>query len=320
MANVVRKDINRPVSLWHEKELFNGTENCLTIILRTKGCYWDRCLMCGYLRDADRRVEIENLKNQRDFALSRYDMDFGILKIFTSGSFFDEREIPEKFREYVYENMLNSGFRKLIVESRPEFIKKEKISFPSNLTLEVGIGLETANDFIREYCINKGFKFENYVNAVSVLKEEKAGVKTYLLLKPPFLSEREAIEDMIDSARAIADYTDVVSLNLMNIPSGTYLERLWKWKLYRPPWLWSAVKVLKEIRQIGLEVISDPIAAGKKRGPHNCGKCDESVAESIKNFSLSQNIEEFDGLRCDCIHLWRKVLELEDFSRIPLVR
>ncbi|HID43031.1 MAG TPA: TIGR01210 family radical SAM protein, partial [Archaeoglobaceae archaeon] len=191
---------------------------------------------------------------------------------------------------------------------------------PVDFKTEVGIGLETANDFIRENCINKGFTFEDFVRASNILRKHGVRVKVYLLLKPPFLSENEAIKDVISSAKAVKKYADVISLNLTNIPSGTYIEMLWKKRLYRPPWLWSAVEAMKIVRKTGVEIISDPVAAGKQRSVHNCGKCDYEVTNAIKRFSLTQNEEEFDNLYCKCIELWKRVIEIEDFSRIPLVK
>lgn len=317
MADVLKLD--RPIAVWTEKERYKGVKNCLTIILRTKGCHWNKCLMCGYSQDADRRVSTENLLNQFDYAMGKFEEDFDIVKIFTSGSFFDEREIPQDIREHIYQKVADSEVEKLSVESRPEFITADKL-IDNGVVPEVGIGLETSNDFIRENCINKGFTFEDFREAASLLKEENAMVKVYLLLKPPFLSEREAIDHTVKSALDVRDYADVVSINPTNIPSKTYIEVLWKKGMYRPPWLWSMVEVVKKIREDGIEVIGDPVAGGKERGPHNCKKCDGQVSRAIREFSLSQEAEELDELTCDCIHQWRKALELEDYSRVPLFR
>ena len=116
----------------------------------------------------------------------------------------------------------------------------------------------------------------------------------------------------------IKELVDVISLNLMYIPSKTYVERLWQRNIYRPPWLWSAVEVLRKVSNEGIEIISDPVAAGSIRGPHNCGRCDRDVEKAIRNFSLSQNVEDLN-VSCDCIHIWQRVLEFENYSRIPLV-
>ncbi|MFP3909276.1 MAG: archaeosine biosynthesis radical SAM protein RaSEA [Archaeoglobaceae archaeon] len=317
MEDVLKLD--KPVAIWTEKERFEGIGSCLTVILRTIGCHWNKCLMCGYSQDADKRVTAENLQNQFDYAMSKYEGDFDIVKIFTSGSFFDEREVPSNVREYIYQKVVDNGVKKLSVESRPEFVTREKL-VDQEVVLEVGIGLETSNDFIREHCINKGFTFEDFKKAASLLKEENVLIKVYLLLKPPFLSEREAINDTISSALHVKEYADMVSVNPTNIPSKTYIEVLWKRGMYRPPWLWSMIEVVNRIREEGMEVKGDPVAGGKERGPHNCGKCDSEAIRAIRDFSLSQDTEELKGLSCDCIHKWKKALELEDYSRVPLYR
>ncbi|AEA47197.1 archaeosine biosynthesis radical SAM protein RaSEA [Archaeoglobus veneficus] len=310
----------KPVASWIEKERFHGKAvRCLTVILRTRGCYWQRCLMCGFSYASDSRIGLEELKEQIDEAVR--DKEFEVLKIFTSGSFFDAREVPPEFREYLYSLMRSMSVKKLIVESRPEFVKDEALKELASMPFEaeVGIGLETSNDFIRENCINKGFTFEDFVRAAEKLKDYGVRVKAYLLLKPPFLSEGEAIEDAIRSSMDVAEYADIISLNLMYIPSNTYVERLWQRNLYRPPWLWSAIEVLRQVRSEGIEIMCDPVAAGSERGPHNCRKCDRDVAMAIKEFSLSQNVADLD-VSCDCVHIWQRVVELERYSRLPLVR
>jgi len=304
---------------WIENERFHGKiVKCLTVILKTKGCYWSRCLMCGFPSESDESIGFKELREQIDKAVSN--REFDVLKIFTSGSFLDEREIPAEFRSYLYDLIQSVGVKKLIVESRPEFVKERILEELASMPFEteVGIGLETSNDFIRENCINKGFTFEDFVKAVKKLRKYGIRVKAYLLLKPPFVSEKEAIEDALRSSMDIKELVDVISLNLMYIPSKTYVERLWRRNLYRPPWLWSAVEVLRKVSNEGMEIISDPVAAGSIRGPHNCGRCDRKVEKAIRNFSLSQNVEDLN-VSCDCIHIWRRVLEFENYSRIPLV-
>ncbi len=303
-----------PVAVWIEKERFHGdVVDCLTVILRTRGCSWNRCLMCGYKRDTDPRVTTHDLISQIDRALKKGKAK--ILKIFTSGSFF---ELDKEFRDYVYGKVREFGFEKLIVESRPEFVYEvEKDLDKIDFEFEVGIGLETSNDFVREVCINKGFTFEDFKRSAKYLKSKGFRVKTYLLLKPPFLSEREAIEDALNSVRDVKDYADVVSLNPTNVPSNTCIEVLWRKGIYRPPWLWSVVEVL---RNADIEIVSDPVGAGSLRGPHNCGKCDKDVVKAIREFSLTQEKSVFENLYCRCLKLWEKILELEDYSRIPLTR
>uniref|UniRef100_A0A7C3MBC2 TIGR01210 family radical SAM protein n=1 Tax=Archaeoglobus fulgidus TaxID=2234 RepID=A0A7C3MBC2_ARCFL len=299
--------------LWKEKERFRGNlEDCLTAIITTRGCFWKKCYMCSYWSES-RALSDEFLKSQLDEVLDKLG-EIRILKVFTSGSFLDEREIPTELRAYFLDRCRELGVKKLIIESRPEFIDSKKLRDFRGLEVEVGIGLETANDFIREHCINKGFSFSDFTKAAEILKREGLRVKCYLLLKPPFLSEREAINDLLESTEKVRNLADVISINLTNIQKGTLVEKLWERGLYRPPWLWSALEVL---RNVSGEIICDPVAGGKIRGPHNCGRCDREIVSAIRLFSVTQDTSLLD-VDCSCRKIWLKALELEDRSRVPL--
>jgi hypothetical protein len=180
----------------------------------------------------------------------------------------------------------------------------------------VAIGLETSSDFIRKHSINKGFTFRNYVQAAEIAKAHGVALKTYLLLKPPLLSEKQALEDILASVKDASVYSRVFSINLCNVQKGTLVEYLWERGEYRPPWLWSIVEILKRTKKEFPDFIitSDPVAAGAKRGPRNCNKCSRQVADAIKTFSLSQDLNDLEGLQCDCRHLWEKVLQLDDLT------
>ncbi|MCS7122327.1 MAG: archaeosine biosynthesis radical SAM protein RaSEA [Archaeoglobaceae archaeon] len=299
------------IKIWKEKERLDGEiVDCTTAVIVTRGCSWRKCYMCSYFLES-RDLSEKELIDQVDAIFNEKSQ---VVKIFTSGSFFDEREIPEKVRKYVRDKVKEKGIKKLIVESRPEFIKDEILKDFEGINLEVGIGLESSNDFVREKYINKGFSFEEFKKAASKLRSYGFRVKAYLLLKPPFMSEREALNDVLNSIEEAKDLVDIFSLNLTNVQKNTLVEKLWLSKLYRPPWLWSAVEVLKKA---DVEIICDPLAAGKSRGPHNCGKCDRYVAKAIRNFSLTQNKKDLE-VHCECLEKWKVSLEIEDFSRVPL--
>jgi radical SAM enzyme (TIGR01210 family) len=135
------------------------------------------------------------------------------------------------------------------------------------------------------------------------------------MMKPPFIAEGDALEDMVKSVLDAAPYADTISMNLCNVQRGTLVDELFYRKAYRPPWLWSVVEVLKRVHgKTGSVVTSDPLAAGQPRGPHNCGQCDATFADAIRKYSLTQDVTVFDGLRCDCKAAWEKVLELEPWT------
>jgi radical SAM enzyme (TIGR01210 family) len=145
------------------------------------------------------------------------------------------------------------------------------------------------------------------------LNEHNVPVKTYILLKPPFMTERQAIEEAIYSVEFASRYSEVVSVNPMNIQNYTLVEYLWRRGEYRAPWLWSVVEVLRRTAGLDVDVVSYPTAGGKVRGAHNCGKCDEGVLKAIENFSLHQDISYLENLDCQCKERWKKIVEFEDY-------
>ena len=62
-----------------------------------------------------------------------------------------------------------------------------------NKPFELAFGLETSSDRIRKDSINKGFTFRDFVRAAEIARKNGATVKAYLMLKPLFLSERQAL-------------------------------------------------------------------------------------------------------------------------------
>lgn len=53
--------------------------------------------------------------------------------------------------------------------------------------------VQTTNDSIRQKSIDKGFTFSDFKKAADNARSGGAGIKTYLLFKPLFLTEREAL-------------------------------------------------------------------------------------------------------------------------------
>jgi len=315
--------------------LLKGVGKALTIILPTKGCSWalsksGGCSMCGYINDAVKYgvksvCDSEKLVCEFEKTLkNNQDKEFEALKIFTSGSFFDESELSKEAQKKIFETISRyKNISEVVIESRPEYVTSGKIEeavyILNGKILEVGIGLETSNDIVRSRCINKGFSFQDFSKAVDKIIDGKAHVKAYILIKPPFLSEKEAINDAIKSAiDASKAGAKSLSFNPCNVQSGTLVEKLWKNNSYRPPWLWSVIEVFKQsfniIKSDIDRIICDPVAGGKSRGPHNCGKCDKEVLQAIRKTSLNQDPEIFNVV-CDCYEVWKTSLEYESFSQ-----
>jgi len=313
---------DRPTAVWTGRDILDGKPiAALTVIFQTTGCRWNNCTMCGYVYDSSRKAPShDELMKQFENALLRCRDEEFIVKIFTSGSFLDDGEVPSETRKEMLSRLgADVRVKKVIAETRPEYVTQEKVSECTaalGKRFEVAVGLETSNDMIRRDSINKGFSFADFVNSSKIAEQENATTKAYLLLKPPFLSEGDAVRDIIKSINDSVQYAGTISVNLCNVQKGTLMDEMFERGDYRPPWLWSAVEVLKRGKEVnsGTVIMSDPVAAGSKRGPHNCGKCDKDVAEAIRIFSLTQDTGVFAGLNCECRETWKKVVELERFT------
>jgi radical SAM enzyme (TIGR01210 family) len=317
------KDPKKPVKFWSEKDILNGKiVDAYVIIFRTKGCSWalkSGCSMCGYFNDSMwQDVSDEDLLSQLNIAMNNY-TDQKFIKIFTSGSFFDDSEIKSNVRKKIL-NILFQKVEKISVESRPEYVNNKTLkdvkTIVSSKKLEIGIGLETSNDYIRKKCLNKGFNFSQYKKAASVMKKHKVELKTYLLIKPPFLTEKESIKDSINTVVDIKNITDSISFNATNVQRNTFVNYLWNKRKFRPPWLFSIVEILNESKKIlkSKTIKCDIVGGGSIRGAHNCKICDRKYLSAIEDFSLTQNLDDLKNLDCECKEKWLDILEIEDLG------
>jgi hypothetical protein len=308
----------RPEAIWKEEDVVDGQRvRAMVVIFRTVGCWWSKkkgCLMCGYNQAASGTgIGPEQLMRQLDVALARYEGE-EMVKIYTSGSFLDEREIPSDVRRRILDSF--SSCRRLLFETRPEFVTEDSLASLPVEKLEIALGLESSSDVVLQRCISKGFRVTDYQRAVGLIRAKGARVRTYLLLKPPYLTEGQALMDTKNSVRFAANLSDDISVNPVNVQRDTVVEALFRRGDYRPPWLWSLVEVLKEGASLrGPRVFSSPSGAGTPRGAHNCGKCDQRVMEAIERFSFSQDADDLAGLDCECKARWRAQLELQDAMR-----
>jgi radical SAM enzyme (TIGR01210 family) len=287
--------------------------------------------MCGYVAESVEggSVAREALMDQIDVCLEHEreqieagetDGKCGLIKIYTSGSFLDEREVGAETRRAIAETFADR--ERIVVESLPDFVEREKIEdfTEQGLDTDVAVGLETATDRVRHDCVNKYFDFEDFVEASEHAEAAGAGIKAYLLMKPPFLSESEAIEDMKYSVRKCAEYAHTVSMNPTNVQRYTMVDELYFRDGYRPPWLWSVAEVLEDTADADAIVVSDPVGHGSDRGPHNCGECDDRVQKAIKDFDLRQDPSVFSEVTCECEATWDAVVERERSYNLPLAR
>ena len=324
----VVKDERRPrefdprelISTWTEKDLLHGrVVDAWVIIFRTRGCYWARasgCSMCGYVNDVAQEVAPADILHQLDVVLKRH-AGQPMVKVYTSGNFFDDHEVAAEVRQKILTE-LGDRCDKVIVETLSHLLRQDQLDHAMNLVeeLEIALGLESTNENVLRYSVNKVWGLKEHARAATLAHRSGATVKTYLLIKPPFLAEREAIDDAVRSGHEADPFSDTISYNPVNVQSRTIVDRLFHRGEYRPPWLWSVVEVLAQTRDLNAHVKSHPTAGGMIRGAHNCGTCDRTVVNAIEEFSLGMR-RDFADLSCACQDVWRAYADAQTFMLTP---
>ena len=314
LRDVRPADPTEYISTWTEKDVLDGkVVDAWVIIFRTRGCYWARksgCSMCGYVNDVAIEVAPHELEKQLDKVLAVH-KDQPFVKVYTSGNFFDEHEVFPEVRKKILA-ALGDRCEKVMVETLSHLVRREPLEEGLRYAdkFEIALGLESANDIVLRHAVNKYWGLKEHVRAANLAHEAGATVKSYLLLKPPFLTEREAIEDAVETAHAVDAVSDTISINPMNVQRATVVDHLWKRGEYRPPWLWSVAEVLRRCRDVKAHVKSHPTAGGMRRGAHNCGECDHDFVAAIEEYSLGLG-DRLDELACDCRGQWEDLLELQ---------
>ncbi len=281
--------------------------------------------MCSYLLDgSETPPSDEQIVQQYLHVINRLSRNGPLsVKLYTSGSFLDEDEVSSQARNDILKLISEDDrVKEVVIESRPEYVREDILSelrtILGDRRIELGIGLESSNDMVRGICVNKGFTLQDFTDALDRAKKYDIGIRAYVLLKPPFLTEKGALQDAIDTIQECQSLgVSTISLNPVNVQKRTLVEELWERGEYRPAWLWTLVEVLSKgwsVLKKEINLICDPVGGGKSRGVHNCGLCDKTIVNQIRNFSLTQDPSHLNNLDCGCKTQWKHCLEHENTS------
>jgi radical SAM enzyme (TIGR01210 family) len=186
-------DPARPWQFLSEEERASGGEIALvnTVFLTNRECPW-RCVMCDLWKNTlTESVPVGAIPSQIEYALARLP-SARVIKLYNSGSFFDPRAIP--VADYAAIARQLEGFERVIVECHPALIGENCFRFRDLIAgrLEVAMGLETVHPEVLAK-LNKGMTLEQFSAAAAALLRNGIDLRAFILVKPPFLSETEAL-------------------------------------------------------------------------------------------------------------------------------
>lgn len=163
-----------------------------TLFLTNRECPF-RCLMC----DLWQHTTAEDTPRGAIPAQIRHALDrlppARHVKLYNNGNFFDRRAIPPEDHPAIAE--LVCDFQTVIVENHPKLSTDDCLRFRDRLTgeFEIALGLETIHPEVLP-ALNKRMTVADFDRAARFLRSHGIELRTFLLLKPPFLEEDDAVE------------------------------------------------------------------------------------------------------------------------------
>lgn len=144
----------------------------------------------------------------------------------------------------------------------------------------------------------------------------------HVLAKPPFLTEKEAINDSVRTIRYVfklgkkLNVKTKIALEPVFVKKPSLVYDLYKKNSYKTVWLWSIIKTLEKISDLGdIQVGISSEGVKWYEMPKNCEECTRKVLDDIIEYNVTQNVDSFKDLKCGCREKWER--ELNE-TAIPL--
>lgn len=238
--------------------------------------------------------------------------------MYNNGSFLNENEISAEARREILKTINeNKDIKMIVIETRPEFVTEEKVieikKLVPNKRVEIAIGFEVYEDKYRYMCLNKGFSLNQFEKAAKLIVEHLY-LRTYVMLKPPFLTEKESIDEAIKTIEYVFSIgASTVSLETCTIQEYTLVSYLYSKNYYNTAWLWSIEEVVKKTAHLGKVIVGlFQFYPSADKVPFNCKKCSNEVLDSLIQYNRSLDLKSFKNTECDCKNIWNKELEIQE--------
>ena len=311
------------------EEIFKGVNYKRAVMfLLSNGCEWalkdgHGCTMCGHLAKQTRTAETVTTTEYLQQFNEEFDKidfkEFPLLNLYNNGSFFNDKEIaPEARIEILKRIGREKDVKMVVLETRPEFVTESNIKEVKKILpgkhVEIAIGLEIKDDLYRTVCINKGFTLRQYDQAAEIIVGN-LHLRTYVLLKPPFLTEKESIDFAVEVIEYAFDRgSRTVSLEACTVQAFTLVDYLYESGLYNPPYLWSIIEVIKRVNV----PVSQKLVVGlfqfypsPSKTPFNCERCSEKFLDAMRSYNRTLDKRFFADLSCQCKEKWQETIEAD---------
>ena len=300
----LRPDIGRPepgfsaLNVLEELEASNANgdiKKVLTVLLRGSECQF-RCLMCDLWKHTHKSPTPPGAIATQTLASVRASLPAQWIKLYNASNFFAPANVPQVDLEALPDIL--SGFEKVIVENHPKLLGPRVQAFRDALPsrLEIAMGLETIHPEVLPL-LNKRMNITDFRRACDWLLKREIDVRTFVLLRPPGMSENEGVEWCIQSVQFAIDCGSR-HVSVIPVRSGNgAIEHLQQLGHFQSPLASSLETVLNHFAsQTSSVVTADLWDWPKLRG--TCDGCSSERLARLQNYNLMQ--KPFVPFTCNC--------------------
>lgn len=303
----------------------------LEIAFISKGCRNDlkgSCIMCDYGVTNGSKAKEVYLNEMNSILKNAQNVQY--LLLCANGSIMDEYQLSEEIFKSILKNVGTTEIPNIIIETHFRDITIEKLKYikkllhGKNVTIE--LGLETANQKYQDSLIMKDIIVDEIEAKIHEIQQFEISVDLNIMLGLPFLSEKEQLDDSLETISWAIEHNCNPVIFPLNIKPFTMLYHMYQTGYYRPISLWLVVLLLSFLKPIDLEKITisyygnrtDEYLGIKEETiyPCACSKCYHNLMHFFEAFfhenngqerhKLLKSVLDWDG--CNCLANQRSLL------------
>lgn len=305
-----KHDENIPAQMWFQ----NSDEGLvLFIVFYSQACRWSRCLGCNLPSKVSQfHVSYKALIAQINYVFSDPEVveqrkEIRKVIISNNGSVLDQETFSSTALMYLMAqlNLHLPNLAVLSIETRPEYVDVEELEFLARALkegdtpteLELAIGFEAFDGYIRNDVFFKGLRLVVFENFIKKVAHYKYRIKCYFMQKPvPGMTDEEAVHDIkkaIDYLKRISEKYGVkinMHLNPTYVAFGTPLEQSFKKGEYIPPKLIDVAKAVMHAKGKSISIFVGLYDEGLAvEGGSFIRPGDEEIVKKLEEFNKSQD-------------------------------
>jgi len=323
--------LERALSHKSDSILFDGARRRRKrIVLLTVGCSIATCTMCPFPSESHSGVEPRHLIQQFESCLAGDRLEnYEMLTLFCNGNFFSAKEIDPGVRQYIFSRAREAGLGYVVVESLPQFLTTPVLKATRKqlgaTRLAVFMGLQSADDFVRNVCVNTTCSLQAFETACQGLLQQGDIPAAFLMIKPPFLTEQESIQDVLRSLTVLGRLkVRHATLCPARVAPNTLLAQLQARGDYQPASVWSLIDILLAYAESGpTQPVVNTTELKAELNPDSlcfqaCSTCKAGLIEAVEEFLFSRDLAVLRRLDCPCRKAFQSRREEEQERWNPL--